>query len=139
MVERLNPFIDDANRRWFDPTSAVEQIGHGLSSDTLAKWAERGMTPFGLSIESIRVPYRMSTRYSEGCSYVPRRPRRSRPVISEETVKALRTVFDEVFRDKRRLNRAGKIRGDYTLEETARLREASKKAQSADISGFHLG
>lgn len=116
----LDPFVDSKGKRWFDPTSAEKHLSKAATAATLAIWAERGKAPFGLPIKSIRVPLLM-TSHGSG-QYKPRRPRRDRPVISEETVLALNAIFREVFHDKRREGHT-----NYSKDELAALRAATKR------------
>ena len=131
MPELLDPFIDENGKRWFDPTSAAEHLHYAATPPTLVRWAEKGETTFGLPIESKRVPLKMKSYYTEGCSYKPRHPRTDRPVISEDTVNALNAVFAEVFTRKRKHDR-------YSNDELARLKTAASRYGSQQTSTLHL-
>jgi len=128
MPELLDPFIDENGKRWFDPTSAAEHLHYAATPSTLAKWAAKGEAPFGLPIESKRIPLKMTTRYSE--NFKPRFPKTDRPVISEDTVNALNAVFTEVFRRKRKHDH-------YSKDELARLKAAAAPYSSAPSSAPH--
>jgi hypothetical protein len=138
MGELLDPFVDTDGRRWYDPTSAAKRLGHAVTAGTLAVWAERGTTTFGLPVESMRVPLRMTSHHSEGSSYKPLRPRTDRPVISEETVAALDAIFREVFRDMRRYNTRGSVRHSYSKDEKAKLESATRRYPALQLTLFHL-
>jgi hypothetical protein len=127
--QALDPFIDEKGKRWLDPTAAAARINdatridHATRPGTLAVWAEKGQTSFGLPLESKRVPLLMTSRYTAGCSYKPRYPRKDRPVISEDSVIALAEIFREVFHDKRK-------GGGYSAAELTALRLATQRYRS---------
>jgi hypothetical protein len=110
----FDPYVDDSGKRWFDPSSAA-RISHTVSDRVWGKWAAAGETTFGLRLETSSIPL-MRTSYSR-----PRSDRQFRLVIAENSVMAVRQIFDEVFGD----NRAA--RKNYTGKEWAQLDTATRR------------
>ena len=119
----LDPFVDDTGKRWFHPY-LVKRVSHAATESTLAIWARRGRAPFGLHIESVHVPIQINSRNK------PRGngKRKSRLVISEDTVVALSAIFREVFHDKRRDGQRG-----FSKDEMAALEAATRRYYRAQL------
>jgi len=115
-TELLDPFIDAKGKRWYDLTSAAKHLSPGFSIGALQTWMERGRTSFGLPIETIRLPIRTTFRNPDTV-----RPRKDRPVISEDSLIVLDAIYSEVFGNRR------KQPGGYTKEEKAKLQEAARR------------
>lgn len=117
-MQAFDPYVDpETGKRWLDPTAA-ERGPPTVSHGTWKIWAERSRTPFGLPLETHRVPL------SRTGDHKPRSDRQFRLVISEDSVNAVRAIFDEVFGDKRAA-RAGNV----TKKELHALEDATRRFQ----------
>jgi hypothetical protein len=116
-MQPLEPYVDGNGKRWLHP-SMVKRETHIATEATISTWAERKRTPFGLHIESTRVPIQINSRNN------PRGngKRQTRIVISEETLDELARVYREVFGDKRPESRRG-----YSKTEILALEAATRR------------